>query len=440
MSSISPVNDNRVSGGSGSRLDRWFRGQVCRRIDRLQTGTLVIIDADGRQQFGTGQSPRAEIVVSDQRFWRFVATGGGVGAGEAFMAGWWSADELTTALRVLAANRSALEAIDGGGARIMGRLLAVWHAFNRNTLKGSQRNISAHYDLGNAFFRTWLDEQMQYSSALYQHPDETLEQAQHNKLDRLCQKLDLQPGMHLLEIGTGWGGLAIHAARHYGCRVTTTTISRRQFDYAADRIKDEGLNDLVELRLDDYRHLTGRYDRVVSVEMVEAVGHQYLDTYLGKIDALLKPGGLAMVQAITIEDHRYRRALKNVDFIKRYVFPGSFIPSVSAIAASMGRSTRLGLIELFDMGSSYCRTLADWRERFLAAWPEIRAMGFDETFRRRWLFYLAYCEAGFAERAISNVQLLFAGPDYRNSDHRDFDQRNRGKSLDNASHRLQGEP
>ena len=254
---------------------------------------------------------------------------------------------------------------------------------------------------------------MMYSSALYMSDDETLERAQVNKLDRICRKLELGADDHLLEIGTGWGGLAIHAAQHFGCRVTTTTISREQYEFALDKVRQAGLESRVTLLTKDYRLLEGQYDKIVSVEMIEAVGHQYLDTYLAKIDSLLRPDGLAMIQAITIEDYRYASALRSVDFIKRYIFPGAFIPSVSAITQSMSRASRLGLVELADFGASYARTLAAWRERFEADWERIREMGFDDTFRRRWLWYLAYCEGGFRERAISDVHLLFAGPQWR---------------------------
>ena len=394
-------------------MDRWLRGQVLGRMRSLEHGQIVIKDSDGEHQLGSGSELRARVDVKDMRFWRLLATGGSVGAAEAYMAGLWDSADLVAVVQVLARNREALNQVDEGSARLTGLVLKLWHGFNRNSLKGSKRNIAAHYDLGNDFFAAWLDKRMMYSSALYQNDGESLEQAQVNKLDRICRKLELKPGDHLLEIGTGWGGLAVFAAREYGCQVTTTTISREQYEYARHQVEQAGLSDRIELLLNDYRDLNGRYDKLVSVEMIEAVGHHYLDTYLGRIGELLKPDGLALIQAITIEDFRYARALKSVDFIKRYVFPGSFIPSVSAISAAMARSTRLGLIELADFGASYALTLKAWRERFEAAWDDIAGMGFDETFRRRWRFYLAYCEGGFRERAISDIHLLLAGPDFR---------------------------
>ncbi len=400
--------------GTGARLDRWLKARVLARFDALEEGVLSIRDADGLVRLGSDDSAlHGQVEVHDLRFWRLLATGGGLGAAEAYMAGWWDSPDLVAVIRVLARNRSALAAIDEGSARISGALMKLWHAFNRNSLAGARRNIAAHYDLGNGFFAHWLDERMMYSSALFSHPEQSLEQAQIAKLDRICRKLNLQAGHHLLEIGTGWGGLAIHAAQTTGCRVTTTTISREQFEFAQARVAELGLQDRIEILLRDYRDLEGQYDRVVSVEMIEAVGHQYLDTYLAQIERRLKDNGLALIQAITIEDFRYARALGTVDYIKRYVFPGSFIPSVSAITAAMARSTRLGLVELADFGASYALTLKAWRERFEGAWDRIVELGFDESFRRRWRYYLAYCEGGFAERAISDVHLLMAAPGFR---------------------------
>lgn len=400
--------------GSGLRLDRWLRARVLSRLQSIEAGCLIIDDADGEYVLGpAGDELQARVVIRDLRFWRLMASGGSIGAAEAWMAGLWDSPDPVAVVRVLARNRDVLDEMETTAARLFNAGLALWHAFNRNSLTGSRRNIAAHYDLGNDFFAAWLDERMMYSSALFRSDGESLEQAQTNKLERICRKLALGPDDHLLEIGTGWGGLAIHAARHHGCRVTTTTISREQYDHAREAVRAAGLEDRVTLLMRDYRALDGSFDKIVSVEMIEAVGHQYLDTYLAKIDELLRPDGLALIQAITIEDYRYAAALGQVDFIKRYIFPGAFIPSVSAITQSMARASRLGLIELADFGTSYARTLAAWRERFEARWDRIRGQGFDETFRRRWLWYLAYCEGGFRERAISDVHLLLAGPRWR---------------------------
>ena len=404
----------RLTSPKPGRLIGFLRDRVIARLTSIEHGCLVVSDGGETIRIGNADDDlRARVTIHDQAFWRLMATGGSVGAAEAYMAGLWDSPDLVAVIRVLARNRDVLERVDSGSARLTGWLMGLWHQFNRNSINGSRRNIAAHYDLGNDFFAAWLDESMMYSSGLYLAPGETLEQAQFNKLQRLCEKLQLKPEDHLLEIGSGWGALAVHAASHFGCRVTTTTISLRQYEATWQRVVEAGLQERVEVLMTDYRDLEGRYDKLVSVEMIEAVGHQYLDTYLGKIDQLLKPDGLAILQAITIEDYRYAGALKSVDFIKRYIFPGSFIPSVSTIAAAMSRSTRLGLVELADFGSSYALTLKAWRERFEAAWQEISAMGFDDTFRRRWRYYLAYCEGGFSERAISDVHMLLAGPDYR---------------------------
>jgi cyclopropane-fatty-acyl-phospholipid synthase len=414
QSHFTAAQSMRPARARTSRLDLLLRKRVLMRLVGLKQAGLVIHDPVGTTRLGRpGADLQAEVEVSDMHFWRLMATGGSVGAAEAYMAGLWDTPDPVAVVRVLARNRNVLPQLERGGARIANALLGLWHAHNRNSLSGSRRNISAHYDLGNDFFAAWLDRSMMYSSALFEQAGDELEQAQFNKLERICRKLDLGPDDHLLEIGAGWGGLAVHAAGRYGCHVTTTTISREQYEYAIAAVADAGLSDKVRVLMKDYRDLDGEYDKLVSVEMIEAVGHHYLDTYLAAIDKLLKPGGLALIQAITIEDSRYRDALGNIDFIKRYIFPGSFIPSVSAITAAMARSSRLGLIELVDFGTSYALTLKCWRERFEAAWEKISEMGFDDTFRRRWRWYLAYCEGGFRERAISDVHLLLAGPDWR---------------------------
>ena len=304
--------------------------------------------------------------------------------------------------------------METGLARLGGYAMKALHALKRNSRTGSRKNISAHYDLGNEFFKVFLDENMMYSSAIFADPGDSLERASQRKLERICQKLDLKPGDHLLEIGTGWGGMALHAATNYGCRVTTTTISKQQHALASQRIFEAGLGDRVTLLLEDYRDLRGSYDKLVSIEMIEAIGHQYLDTYFDKCASLLKPDGLALIQAITIEDHRYQQALTSVDFIKRHVFPGSFIPSVTAMVEAAGRAGELRLLNLEDFGSSYAATLRHWRQRFMSRIDHVRAQGYDDRFIRMWEYYLCYCEGGFLERSISDVHLLLA----RSGNHR----------------------
>ena len=402
--------------------DRWLRGRLIAQLSGLQ-GRLQLSDALGTIELGSvcDSGPVVRLEVLDPAFYCAVAANGSVGAGGAYMDGLWrcdaagmsSSDALVALIRLLVRNRDLLDGLETGLARLGGAALRVWEATRRNTRTGGRRNIAAHYDVGNDFFALFLSPDLMYSSALWSGADDTLEAASTRKLDAICRQLQLTPGDHVVEIGTGWGGFALHAARHYGCRVTTTTISREQHSLTKKRVAAAGLADRIEVRLDDYRDLTGQYDKLVSIEMIEAIGASFLDTYFGRLGRLLKRDGLALVQAITIEDHRYAQALRSVDFIKLHVFPGSFIPSVSAMLAAKTRASRLGLVALRDFGDSYARTLEAWRRRFLARLPEVRAQGFDERFIRMWEFYLAYCEGGFRERSIGVAHLLLAKPGWR---------------------------
>lgn len=399
-------------------LDRMLRTRLLRQMEGLRDSQLRIVDALGDVTLGTpsanaSQTLHATVHVFDAAFYRQVAGNGSVGAGEAYIDGIWRCDDLVALMRMLVRNRDLLDAMETGLARLGGWAMRAWHALQRNTRAGSRRNIAAHYDLGNDFFRLFLDEGLMYSSAIYTHDDDTLEVASTRKLERICEKLALCANDRVVEIGSGWGGFAIHAAKHHGCHVTTTTISREQFELARARVHAAGLDDRVEVLLRDYRDLDGRYDKLVSIEMIEAIGHQYLDSYFGKVGSLLKPDGMALIQAITIEDHRYAQALRAVDFIKRYIFPGSFIPAVSVMLGAAARSSDLKLFHLEDIGPSYTRTLAAWRERFHANSVQVRKLGYDERFVRMWDFYLAYCEAGFHERATGDVQMLLVKPGCR---------------------------
>ena len=399
-------------------FEKFLRQRVLQRLSALGHGHLLVNDALGSAEFGrAGDGPAVVLDVLDPGFYRALAGNGSVGAGEAYMDGQWRCSDLVALVQLLVRNRNLLDGMETGSARLGGLAMQALHALRRNTRAGSRRNIAAHYDLGNDFFRLFLSADLMYSSAYWAGDDDTLEAASTRKLDVICRKLALNPGDHVVEIGTGWGGFALHAARHYGCRVTTTTISREQHDLAAARIQQAGLGERVTLLQSDYRDLDGQYDKLVSIEMIEAVGADFQDSYFSQIGRLLKPEGLALVQAITIEDHRYEQALKSVDFIKRHVFPGCFIPSVSAMLASKTRSSDLALVALEDFGLSYARTLHAWRERFLAQLPAVRAQGFDERFIRMWEFYLAYCEGGFRERAIGVSHLLMARPGWRPLEH-----------------------
>ena len=401
----------RVGAAAAGRLERALRGRIRAALGALRHGRLELVDGDGAvERFGDAGAPvTGRIEVRDPRFWRLLASGGGLGAAEAYMHGLWESDDLVATLGVLARNRQALAALEPRTGPLGRAARALWHRRNRNTLTGSRRNIAAHYDLSNDFFALWLDAGMNYSAALFRSTHESLEQAQANKLERICRRLRLNESHRVLDIGCGWGAFAIHAAREHGCQVTATTISKRQYEQARHRVEAAGVGDRVELVRRDYRELEGQFDRVVSIEMVEAVGEQYLDGYMARVGALLEPDGEALIQGITIEDYRYRRALREVDFIKRYIFPGSFIPSVSRLTAAMAR-TDMTVADVFDLGSSYARTLRTWLQRFEARLDEVRGLGFDERFVRMWRYYLAYCAAGFAERAISDIQLHLARP------------------------------
>ncbi|WP_395648756.1 class I SAM-dependent methyltransferase [Thermomonas sp.] len=397
-------------------FDRFLRQRLLERLSGFGHGHLEVRDALGTIAIGrAGDGPTVTLEVLDPGFYRALAGNGSVGAGEAYMDGLWRSSDLVALVRLLVRNRDLLDGMETGSARLGGLAMKAIHLLRRNTRSGSRRNIAAHYDLGNEFFRLFLSEDLMYSSAYWTGADDTLEAASTRKLDLICRKLALGPDDHVVEIGTGWGGFAVHAAKHYGCRVTTTTISREQHDLAAARIQQAGLGDRITLLQSDYRDLTGQYDKLVSIEMIEAVGADFQDSYFAQIGRLLKPTGLALVQAITIEDHRYQQALQSVDFIKRHVFPGCFIPSVSAMLASKTRSSDLALVALEDFGLSYARTLQAWRERFLAQLPAVRAQGYDARFQRMWEFYLAYCEGGFRERSIGVSHLLMAKPGWRPS-------------------------
>ncbi|MET4574802.1 cyclopropane-fatty-acyl-phospholipid synthase [Stenotrophomonas rhizophila] len=397
-----------------STLEAFLRRRLLAQLAPLQGGRLQLRDALGDVSIGDAAAPlQVTVWVDNPAFYRAVGAQGSVGAGEAYIRGEWRCDNLVGLVQLLVRNRALLDGMERGPARLGGWLLQGWNWLRRNTREGSRRNIAAHYDLGNAFFSLFLSRDLMYSSALYAEPGDTLEVASQRKLARICEQLQLKAGDRVVEIGTGWGGFAVYAALHHGCHVTTTTISREQYALATERVASAGLQDKVTVLLEDYRDLEGQYDKLVSIEMIEAIGAQYLDTYFATLTRLLKPEGLALLQAITIEDERYEQARRSVDYIKRFVFPGSFIPSLHAIMAAKTRSSDLQLIGQHDFGQSYALTLRAWRLRFLSQLPAVRAQGFDERFIRLWEFYLAYCEGGFLERSIGVSQLLLARPGYR---------------------------
>jgi len=387
--------------------------KILQHLNRLQKGTLNIKDGSEVHRFGRSDQIMATITVHDPRFYGEIAFGGSIGAGEAYMLGYWSADNLTNVIRLMVVNQQVMDSLEGGYQWLSKPIMKILHWLNSNTTEGSRKNIAAHYDLGNEMFALFLDTTMMYSSAMFDSTTITLQSASELKLRIICDKLNLKTTDHVIEIGSGWGGFAIFAAQHYGCKVTTTTISQQQYDLAKSRIKAAGLQDHITLLLDDYRHLTGQYDKLVSIEMVEAVGHQYYDTYFAKVSTLLKPNGLALIQAITIADNRYASAIQSVDFIQRYIFPGSNIPSNTAMLNSITKVSDMRLYDLEDIGPHYATTLRMWRENFFDRIQQVRKLGYTEEFIKMWEFYLCYCEGGFEERALGDVHLLLAKPENR---------------------------
>ena len=389
-----------------------FQRLVLGGLAGLESGTLKlhILGPDGNSTESFGKSipgvPHAEATVHDPAFWSALALRGSIGAGEAYARGWWTSPDPVAVVRLFVRNQDALQGMEGGLALLSRPLHAGLHFLNRNNHTGSQRNIRAHYDVSNAFFELFLDETMTYSCGIFEDQQTTLRDASIAKIDQLCKMLDLQPTDHLLEIGTGWGAFALHAAREYGCRVTTTTISAEQHKLAEERFREAGLEDRITLLFEDYRGLTGQYDKLVSVEMIEAVGARFYPTFFKQCSALLKPEGTLALQAITIADQHFERARRSVDFIQKHVFPGSCIPSVTALLGAATEASDLRLTRMDDIGPHYVRTLSEWRTALRDRWQEARDLGYEDDFLRQWEFYFAYCEGGFAERHISDVQMV----------------------------------
>jgi cyclopropane-fatty-acyl-phospholipid synthase len=396
------------------------RKLVINQLRKLHSGRILLVEEhhDGTRTQGFGQ-PSAEfpvtakIFVQNPQFYCDLAFGGSIGAGESYMLGHWKGDSLTDVVRIMARNADVMDEMESGMAGITTPVRKALHWFNRNSKQGSRKNIAAHYDIGNDLFELFLDPTMMYSSGIFPNTDTSMEEASLVKLKRICSKLSLNKNDHVVEIGTGWGGFAIFAAQNYGCRVTTTTISRQQYDLACKRVKDAGLQEKITVLFKDYRDLEGQFDKLVSIEMIEAVGHSYYDTYFKKCAELLKPDGAMLIQAITIADQRFDKAKRSVDFIQRYIFPGSCIPSVTALSQSVTKATDLRLFHLEDIGPHYATTLRKWREQFFYNLDKIKQLGYSNEFIRMWDFYLCYCEGGFQERVISDAHLLFTKPNNR---------------------------
>jgi cyclopropane-fatty-acyl-phospholipid synthase len=383
----------------------------------MRDGRIDVHEADGRRRsFGPADAElRASVEVRDPRFWSALPRGS-LGLGESYADGLWETDDLVALVRIAVRELRRLESFSGPASRPRSWLHRARRLVPENTRSGARRHISAHYDLGNPLFSSFLDERMVYSCAYFEGAGTSLEQAQLAKLERICRHLRLGPDDHLLEIGAGWGGLALHAASAYGCRVTTTTISTEQHALATERVRAAGLEDRVTVLLEDYRDLRGRYDKLVSIEMIEAVGWRYFDTYFARCSELLEPDGLMLLQAITIDDRLYEKEKAARSFANTHIFPGGCLPSPGLIAGCVARATDMRAVLTDDITAHYPLTLAAWRERFLANWEKLAGMGFDERFRRLWLFYLSSSEAGFRERRLGDVQILYAKPEWRGDD------------------------
>jgi cyclopropane-fatty-acyl-phospholipid synthase len=411
MSNVDAANSSgRIPLGYLDRLAHRF---VTAHLGGLRRGEITLHDPSGSSALGQAADLHATLQVHRLQFFRQAVLGGTLSVAESYVRGDWDCDDLTSLFRIFVRNRGFADRLDRGLvglARYGHRLIHWWHA---NTRTGSRRNIEAHYDLGNDFFRLWLDDTMAYSSGIFPGPGASLQEASVAKCDRICRKLDLRPSDDVLEIGTGWGGFATHAAKTYGCQVTTTTISREQFEVARQKIQNAGLTNQVTLLQQDYRELNGQFDKLASIEMIEAVGYRNFDRFFRQCGKLLRPDGSLVLQAIVMPDRGYKRYLKSVDFIQRYVFPGGCLPSLGAILASVGRVTDMRFVQAEDFAPHYAETLRRWRQTFRLRLDDVQRLGYSDEFIRLWNYYLCYCEAAFEERAIGVLQIQFDKPECR---------------------------
>ena len=390
--------------------DRWAEQLVKRRLESLDEGTLILRTAEGSATFGRTESICTELTVRNPCFFTRAVLGGRLSVAESYLQGDWDCDNLTSLFRIFLKNQSAGERFDRGLARLQELASRIYHAWHANTRQGSRRNIAAHYDLGNDFYKLWLDDTLAYSSGIFAEPNFSLYDASVEKFDRVCRKLDVSSGDELIEIGTGWGGFALHAVQRHRCRITTTTISNEQHAVARQRFKQAGVDGQITLLHQDYRDLKGQFDKLVSIEMIEAVGHRYLDRYFRTCSQLLRPEGSMVLQAIVMPEQGYAQYLKSVDFIQRYVFPGGCLPSVGSMLQSAGRATDLRFVHAEDFAPHYAETLRRWRHAFQLQLPRVRELGYPETLIRLWNYYLCYCEAAFEERSVGVVQIQFDKP------------------------------
>ena len=386
-----------------------FKNGLKKKLSHLNVGCISVVDGVDKFSFGdTGSELRVNVQVHSQEFYVMTGSGGAMGIAEAYILGYWTSDDVVMLMRIILKNRSILLSLNNGFAKILSPINKLIHRSRQNTLKGSKENILAHYDLSNDFYKLWLDPTMTYSCAYFKDTNTTLEDASIEKLDRMCRKLNLSEKDNILEVGTGWGSFSIHAAKNYGCSITTTTISDAQYEYAKARVVEEGLESKINVINKDYRKLDGQYDKIVSIEMIEAVGYEYISEYFRKLSSLLKPDGLMALQGITYNDQNFDTYKDSVDFIKKYIFPGSCLISISQIIDVIKNKTDLSMIDMEDITRHYAETLNKWRKNFMSVLPEVKEMGYSKAFINMWEFYFLYCEAGFLERNIGDVQMVFA--------------------------------
>ena len=413
--SVDGLANNIQEMQRSTRMTSFFKRILFKKLKGLKTGELTIVDGSEIHVFGAPKSElKATLTVSSQEFYVFLGSGGTNGAAEAFTAGYWSADNLVQLIQLIIRNKKTMEGLESGLARLTNPITKIIHRLRQNTLKGSKSNILAHYDLSNDFYKLWLDSTMTYSSGIFLNKKSSMLDASVEKLDRLCRKLNLNSSDHVLEIGTGWGSFATHAAKNYGCKVTTTTISDNQFNYVAELISKENLDNKITLLNKDYRELEGVFDKVVSIEMIEAVGSDFVPGFFEKASSLLKKNGLMALQGITYNDPDFNAYKNSVDFIRKYIFPGSCLISLSQVEKAIKEKTDLIMVDSEDITLHYARTLELWRKDFENVLPQVRELGFSDPFIRIWIFYLVYCEAGFLENLIGDFQFIFAKPDSKN--------------------------
>ena len=391
-----------------------FKSGLLKKFQNLDEGYIALKDGNDILSFGNSKDElKVDVQVNSQEFYVLLGSGGVLGVAEAYTLGYWETSDLVKLLQIIIKNKSILNSLDSGIAKFFKPINRLIHSSRQNTLSGSKDNIFAHYDLSNDFYSLWLDRTMTYSCGIFTNERVSLEQASIEKLDRICRKLKLSSNDKVLEIGTGWGSFALHATKNYGCHVTTTTISDAQYNYARDLFKKEGLDSKILLLKKDYRDLDGEFDKIVSIEMIEAVGHEFIPKFFKTVSSLLKNNGLMALQGITYNDQNFEVYKDSVDFIKKYIFPGSCLISIAQITNIIKQQTDLAIVDMEDITKHYAQTLREWRSNFNAALPEIKGLGFSQSFVNMWEFYFVYCEAGFLERNIGDVQLVFAKSEAR---------------------------